>query len=81
MFHFGFEDTPEPFHRTVIDAPADPGHTLDRVDIVEFSFKHLVRELEAPVAVEERLRSRVAADGLVECREHEPVVIMTANSE
>ena len=46
---FALEYSPEPFHRTVVDAFAYPGHTLRHTGFLQFGMEHPVGVLEPTI--------------------------------
>ena len=59
IVHFGFEDSPETLHRTVINTSADAGHTLTHIGGNEFGVKYLACVLKSSVAVKQRMSIRI----------------------
>ena len=55
VIHFPFQDAPETFHRTIVNAVSDPGHTLFHVMGVQTHPELGAGILEPAVAVEQRM--------------------------
>lgn len=58
------ENTPEAFHRPVVDTLAYPGHTLCYPGRGQLVVEHTSSVLKAPAAVEQRVRIGVGGQGL-----------------
>jgi len=76
-----FQDTPETFHWSVIYAMADTGHALRHAVFHELCMERAARVLEASVAVEQGMRSRILGHCLIKRIEHETVIVMVAYLE
>lgn len=74
-----FQNAPESFHRTVINALADSGHTLGHACITELGIKSAVCILEASVAMEQRVCVRICRDCCIECIKHQRIIIMVSD--
>ena len=52
IVHFRFQDSPEPLHWAIVDTPANSGHTLYHVRLVQFCTESFAGVLETTVTVE-----------------------------
>lgn len=75
------QDAPEPLHWPVVDALANTGHTLDHAYSFQLCVKSPVCILEPPVAVEQRMGSRIGNHSPVEGFKSQGVVIGIADDE
>ena len=67
---FSLQNSPESFHRTIVDALGYSGHTLSHAGIFQFGMECPVGVLESPVAVAKRCSSRISSYSPVERSEH-----------
>ena len=74
-------DAPEALHWAVIDAMRHAGHALRHARLFELVVECAVRVLEAPVAVEQRMRVGICLDRLVESFEYQRIVVALADNE
>ena len=81
VISFAFENTPESFHRTVVNTFADSGHTLLHSGIYQLLMKCSVGVLKASVAVEQWFCVRVFSNSLVECFKYQRIVIPIADDK
>lgn len=75
------QHTPKAFHRPVVYAVTDAGHTLRHAMLHELRMERAVRILEASVTVEQRMCSRVLGHCFVKRVEYDPVVVAVAQLE
>ncbi len=68
------QDTPESFHRTVLNTPGNPGHTLSHSGFGQHMVKCAVSILESSVAVAQRVRIRIGGKRCAECIKHQRIV-------
>ena len=72
---FPFQDTPEAFHRPIVDALGHAGHALRHTGLFQLVMKRAAGILKAPVAMEQRMSVRVGFNGSVKGLENQRVVI------
>ena len=72
---FALEYSPEPFHRTVVDALGYSGHALCHTNCLKLAVECPVGILVASVTVAKRRCSRVSSYGLIERSEHQRIVV------
>ena len=72
---FPLQNTPESFHRSVINALGNPGHTLGHAGFGQHMVEFAVSILEASVTVAQRVSIRVCRDCCPECVKHQRIVI------
>ena len=65
---FSFQNAPEPFHRSVIDAVRYSRHALRHPGILKFGVKHSVCVLKPSVTVKERMSIRIRFYSRIKCR-------------
>ena len=68
---FPFQDSPESFHWTVVDAFCHPGHTLRHPGIYQLFVECTVGVWIYVVTMEQRMGIRVFLNGCIECIEHQ----------
>ena len=73
------QNTPEPFHGTVVNAAANTRHTLCYASIDQPLVEVSVGILKSTVTVEDRMCIRIALDGLCKSVEHKLVVVCIPN--
>ena len=73
------QNTPEPFHGTVVNAAANTRHTLCHASIDQPLVEVSVGILKSTVTVEDRMCIRIALDCLCKSVEHKLVVICIPN--
>ncbi len=71
--------TPEPLHRSIINAHANSGHTLYHLCFFQFCAEDFTGVLETTVSVEQRMRLGILCNGFVECIKYQLVVVTEAN--
>ena len=76
-----FQNTPESFHGTVIDAMSRTGHALGHACCFELAMKCPVRVLNAPVTMKERHGSGIFADRLGKRLKHKWVIVVLTYDE
>lgn len=76
---FTFQDSPETFHRAIVNAAADTGHTLCHSGIQKFLVKDSAGVLESTVTVEQRVSIWIFQNSFVKSIENELVVIPITN--
>lgn len=52
IVHFRFQDSPEALHGAVVDTPANPGHALDHIRLVQFCTEHFACVLVTTVTMQ-----------------------------
>ena len=62
-----FQNSPESFHRSVINALCDPGHTLDHSGFGQHMVECAARVLESSVTVAQRVCIRVCGNRCPKC--------------
>lgn len=68
---FSFENTPESFHRAIVNALGNSGHALLHLCGFQLVVKDSVRILETSVAMEQRMCIGVSFYGSIQCIEHQ----------
>ncbi len=81
IVHFRFQDTPESFHRAVVNASANCGHALYYLCFAQFGSGNFTCVLESTVAVKQRMCVGMLVNRFVKCIEHELVIIACPNLE
>ena len=76
---FPLEDAPETFHRAIVNAVSHAGHTLFHLGFLQHVVECAVCVLKSAVTVEQRVRIRVFCHCLLECIEHQGIVIAVTN--
>ena len=76
---FSLKDPPESFHRTIVDALGYSGHALNHAGAFELCMECPIGVLESTIAVAKRSSSRISGYSLVECSEHQRIVIMVTD--
>ena len=76
---FSFEYAPESFHRTVVNALADPRHTLDHPGVCQFCVEDIAGILEATVAVEDWMSVRICRYRHVKGVKYQWIVVPVPN--
>ena len=76
---FSFQDAPESFHRSVINAFGDSGHTLGHASFGQHMVECSVRILETSVTVTQRVSIRICSHCCPECVKHQRIVIGIPN--
>ena len=69
------QNAPETLHRTIVNAVRYAGHTLRHARLLELVVEGTVCVLEAPVAVEQRMRVGIGLDSLIKRLEHQRIVV------
>ena len=75
VIHPAFQNAPEAFHWAVINAAANPGHTLLHPLFVQFRLERFACILESTIAVEQRMCIRVLLNRKIKGFKHKLVVI------
>jgi len=78
VIHLTFEDSPEAFHRSVVNAASNSRHALCHSGFVQFSPECFARVLVSSVAVEQRFGIGVLVSRLFKICQDEGVVIALA---
>jgi len=55
IVHLGFDNSPKAFHRSIINASANTGHTLDSTNAIKLIFELFIGTLKASVAMKKWL--------------------------
>ena len=76
---FSLQDSPEAFHRTIVDALGNSGHALCHSDSFKLTVKCPASILVASVTVAKRRCSRICSYSLIERIEDEKIVIVVTN--
>lgn len=77
---FTFQDSPEAFHRAVVNAAANTGHTLCHPGIQQFLVEGSAGVLESTVAVEQRVCIRIFKNSFIKRVKNQLVVISVTNN-
>ena len=77
---FTFQDTPETFHRTIVNAAANTGHALRHSGIQKLLVEGSAGVLESSVTVEQRVCVRIFQSSLIQRIENEFVVVSIPNN-
>ena len=72
---FPLQNSPESFHRTVVNAFGNPGHTLGHACFGQHMVEWTTCILESSVAVAQRTRIRVCGNRCAKCVKHQWIVI------
>lgn len=78
---FSFENTPESFHRAIVNALGNSGHALLHLCGFQLVVKDSVRILETSVAMEQRMCIGVSCYGSIQCIEHQGIVIAVTDNK
>ena len=81
VVHLPLKDTPESFHRTVVNAVGYAGHALRHSLFFQFVVKSPVRVLKASIAVEQRTGIWIGFYRLVKGLEYQWVVVTLTNNK
>lgn len=76
---FPFEDAPEALHGAVINTMGYTRHTLEHSSLFQLAMKFSAGILEPPVAVEQRLGTRICPHGLIKRLIHKRIIIAFAD--
>ena len=74
------QDSPEAFHRAVVNAAANTGHTLCHPGIQQFLVEGSAGVLESTVAVEQRVCIRIFQNRFIKRVKNQLVVILVTNN-
>lgn len=74
------QDSPEAFHRAVVNAAANTGHTLCHPGIQQFLVEGSAGVLESTVAVEQRVCIRIFQNSFIKRVKNQLVVISVTNN-
>ena len=74
------QDSPEAFHRAVVNAAANMGHTLCHPGIQQFLVEGSAGVLESTVAVEQRVCIRIFQNSFIKRVKNQLVVISVTNN-
>ena len=74
------QDSPEAFHRAVVNAAANTGHTLSHPGIQQFLVEGSAGVLESTVAVEQRVCIRIFQNSFIKRVKNQLVVISVTNN-
>ena len=77
---FALQNSPEPFHRAVVNAAANTGHTLCHPGIQQFLVEGSAGVLESTVAVEQRVCIRIFQNSFIKRVKNQLVVISVTNN-
>lgn len=77
---FSFKDTPESFHRAIVNATSNTGHTLRHTGIKQFLVEDSTSVLESTVAVEQRMCIWIFLNGFVKGIKDQLIVISIAEN-
>ena len=78
---FSFENAPEAFHRAVINALGNSGHTLLHFCFLQFVIEYPVCVLESSVTVEQRMCIRICLNSSFQCIEYLRVIVAVADNK
>lgn len=70
-----FQDSPESFHRTIINTFCNPGHTLRHAGFFKFLVKCSVGILKTTIAMEQWMCIRICFYSLIKGLEHKRIVV------
>ena len=73
---FSLQNSPESFHRSVINAFADPGHTLGHTGFGQYTVECAVGVLKSSVTVAQRMCIGICFNRCSECVKHQRIVIV-----
>ena len=79
VISFSLQDSPETFHRPVINALGNSGHTLGHASFGQHAVECAVSVLESSVAVAQRACIRVCGNCCPKCVKHQRIVIGITN--
>ena len=75
IVHFGLQNTPPTFHRSVVKTSSNTGHTLDHTRFNKLLVENLVCVLESSVAMEDWLCIRIKTSRFIKCCENQFIVV------
>ena len=81
IIHPTLQDTPEAFHRAVVDTSSHSGHALCHSLLVQLRTKLPAGILESPVTVEQRVCIRILLRRQIESLKYQLVVVALANGK
>ena len=70
-----FQDSPESFHRAIVNTFCNPGHTLSHAGFFKFLVKCSVGVLKTTIAMEQRMCVRICFYSLIKGLEHKRIVV------
>ena len=70
-----FQDAPESFHRPVINAFGNPGHTLSHTSFCQHMVESAIGILVTPVTVKQRVRIWICVNRCPECIKDQGIII------
>ena len=76
---FSLQDTPESFHRSVINTPGNSGHALSHPGFYQHMVERSTCVLESSVAVTQRVCIWICGNRCAECVKHQRIVIGIPN--
>ena len=75
VISFSFQDSPEAFHRSIVDALANARHTMYHLLILKLLVKYIACVLKSSVRVKNWSGSRVGFNSFVECVINKRIVV------
>ena len=79
IIHLRFDDAPETFNRSTINALTDTRHTLCEPIVLKLHLKDMTRVLKSSVRVEERCCVRILSHRFLKDLEHQLIIITTTD--
>lgn len=79
IVHLGFQDSPESFHWSIVNASSNSGHALYHFCGRQLCSKALARVLESTVTMEQRMYIGVLLNRFVKGVEHQFIIIAGSN--
>ena len=65
IVHLRFQDSPESFHRAIINTSSNSGHTLYHLGRLQLCSEYFTRILESSVTMEQRMCVRIILNGFI----------------
>ena len=81
VVHLRFQNTPEAFHRRVIQTTAYSGHALPYTSVFHLLTKGTTGILNAPITVEQRFGLRESLQGQVKGFKDQSIIIAVTEGE
>ena len=81
IVHLTFQHSPKAFHRAIINAVCNSGHTLLHMGILKPRIELPACILESPVAVEQRMCVRLKLNSLIKGVHHQWIIVMVTDLE
>ena len=79
IVHLGFQDSPESFHRTIINTFCNPGHALRHSGSFQFIMEASICILKSSVTMTQRVCLWITGNGIVESIKDQCVIIVISN--